>query len=389
MRHETITTNTHRRRGVTVVLVAVLIPVLLGAAALTIDVGLLINTRADLQIAADASALAGVAALGSDEMMSLRMYPEKTAALGDVQAMTTRLAATISSHNMILSAQAAYIEPHDITVGWIDMESGTSPIRTDVPPSQFNAVQTIVRRSKKSRNGPVELLFAKIFGFSTANVTATATAVFDDRAAGFSPAGGPALWPFSIHEDVLNEDLRNGGDSFSYDKDTGALSPVPDGVREINLFPLKSEPGNFGALNIGIENQSASGFNLQIEEGITPEQMEVEVGTPEMTFYDEDGHPITYVINGNTGISSSMEASIRPHVGRLIGFFVHTDSDLSGSSAVFTVHRMFFGRLMAIDLSGGEKGIWIQPESIVSPSVITSETAPSSGGLLVRIMLAR
>ena len=56
-----------RRRGVVVVQVAVLLTVLLGFVALTVDVGLMYNTKAELQAAADAAALAGAAAPYNDD----------------------------------------------------------------------------------------------------------------------------------------------------------------------------------------------------------------------------------------------------------------------------------------------------------------------------------
>ena len=62
MKHR-LATIFHRRRGVTLVLVAVTVPVLLICAALTIDVGYIYTLRAQVQNTADAAALAGTLAL--------------------------------------------------------------------------------------------------------------------------------------------------------------------------------------------------------------------------------------------------------------------------------------------------------------------------------------
>ena len=388
MRHETISTNTHRRRGLTIVFVVVMIPVLLGAAALTIDVGLMINTRADLQIAADASALAGVAALSSDDMMRVRMRGSDTSALFAVRRMAQQLAGKFSAYNPSFATKTTYIDPHDVTIGWIDLTSGTSALRTDVPPSQFNAVQTIVRRTKKSRNGPVELLFARVLGFATGEVVATATAVLDDRMAGLSPSDGPTIWPFSIHEDVLADNFVNASDNFGYDEVSESVTPFGDGLREIHLFPDKSAPGNFGTLNFGGRG-SASELVTQIDYGLTAENMEAATGSPEMTFVDDSGDHTTYEIFGNTGISATIESNLQQHIGQLIGFFVHSEVRDNGSNAIYTLERMVFGRLMGAELSGGDKGVWLQPVTIVDNGGNTTEDAPSSNGLIVRIMLAR
>lgn len=388
MRHVSMKENDRKRRGITMVFVVVLIPVLLGAAALTIDVGLLVNTKTDLQIAADAAALAGVSALSTDEMMRVRMREDDPSALAAVTRMAERLAARFSSYNPSLGTETTYIDPKDITVGWIDLESGTSPIVTDVPPSQFNAVQTIVRRTHKSRNGPVELLFARIFGIATGDVTATATAVFDDRVAGLSSSNGPTIWPFSINETVFRDSFKNGGDQFGYDDVTDSVSGFGDGINEIHLFPNKTAPGNFGTLNFG-GSGSSSELVEQIDYGLTPEDIEAAIGSTELNFLDDEGDHITYDIFGNTGISATMEVNLQRYIGKLIGFFVHTDVDFNGSNAIYTLERMVFGRLMSAELTGGEKGIWIQPVSIVDQGANTTADTPSSNGMIGHIMLAR
>ena len=388
MRHVSMKENNRKRRGITMVFVVVLIPVLLGAAALTIDVGLLVNTKTDLQIAADAAALAGVAALSTDEMMRVRMREDDPSAMAAVTRMAERLAARFSSYNPSLGTETTYIDPHDITVGWIDLKSGTSPIRTDVPPSQFNAVQTIVRRTHKSRNGPVELLFARIFGIATGDVTATATAVFDDRVAGLPPASGPTIWPLSINESVFLDSFKNGDDNFGYDDVTDSVSGFGDGINEIHLFPDKSAPGNFGALNFG-GSGSASELVEQIDYGLTPEDIEASTGSTELSFLDDEGAHLSYEIYGNTGINATMEDNLRYHIGELIGFFIHSEVNFNGSNAIYTLERMVFGRLMSAELSGGEKGVWLQPVTIVDQGANTTENTPSSNGLIGHIMLAR
>ena len=55
--------NSNRRRGAVVAFALVMMIVLVGFASLTLDVGAIYNTRADLQNAADAAALAGASVL--------------------------------------------------------------------------------------------------------------------------------------------------------------------------------------------------------------------------------------------------------------------------------------------------------------------------------------
>ena len=57
------------RSGAVIVLVAVLLVVLLGFTVLAVDVGYMYNTRAELQNAADAAAMAAAVAMGADFLL--------------------------------------------------------------------------------------------------------------------------------------------------------------------------------------------------------------------------------------------------------------------------------------------------------------------------------
>ena len=63
MIHTVYRQSPRRRKGVAAVFALVMLVVLIGFASLTLDVGAMYNTRADLQNAADAAAMAGAAAL--------------------------------------------------------------------------------------------------------------------------------------------------------------------------------------------------------------------------------------------------------------------------------------------------------------------------------------
>jgi|CXWL01.1.fsa_nt_gi uncharacterized protein YegL len=152
----------HQRRGVVVFLVLVLIPVLLGFAALTVDVGVLYNTRADLQNAADAGTLAATNILAEDR-----------SAAGVARA---RQAAIDIIQRHVSLGQGLQIGPNDMVFGMIDYDPVGN--RFDFTPTEVfpDAVRISVSKSAGSVNGATPLFFAGIFGKRTANVQATATA---------------------------------------------------------------------------------------------------------------------------------------------------------------------------------------------------------------------
>ncbi len=116
-----------KRRAVTAALVLLMIPVLIGFAALTIDIGAMYNTRADLQRTADAAALAGVAALTSDTMMQYR-DTSNSALLSQVTTAATGEVNYFSALNHSFGSSTMHIESGDITTGWLDVTSSTTGV---------------------------------------------------------------------------------------------------------------------------------------------------------------------------------------------------------------------------------------------------------------------
>jgi hypothetical protein len=185
------------------------------------------------------------------------------------------------------------------------------------------------------------------------------------------------LIPFTIKKDLYEQQLASGSDTFTFEFE--AVKEFGDGIREVKLFPNRIKVdgevdggGNFGTLNIGLDNLGTTGVETQIREGITPEQLEAEVGVPEIRFKDAAGNPITYPMTGNTGISCGMKDSLVARVGEVIGFFIHTDVVDNGSGAVFTVVDLRFGRVMEVDFTGNRKAMIVQPVAHEGTDIITS-----------------
>ena len=147
-----------RCRAVVAVLALASITVLLSIAALTIDVGYLYNTRADLQRAVDAAALAGASGL-SISANEVRIRARAYAAINRAAGTPVLLGRT------------------DIEVGRWDRQT-----RSLVPlglgdQSLPDACRVTAKRTTRTGN-PVNLFFAHLFGKATANVSAVATAQF-------------------------------------------------------------------------------------------------------------------------------------------------------------------------------------------------------------------
>ena len=388
-----------RRRAIVAVQVAVLLIVMLGFAALTVDVGTLYNVRAELQRSADAAALAGASAYVGDSMMRVRMDPNDSESLADTLGYATDRTTRYSEFNKTLN-EVTRIEQGDILTGWLDPSDTDGDILTNPASEACNAVSVTIRRRRHGGgvNSSVPYFFAPIFGKSEGASFASAVAVFDDRVSGFELSDGSGgMLPFSIHDDALDEELANRGDQYTYDHDVDGVATTPDGIREIRLYPYPlSGPGNegsgnFGILNIGTGNQGLQALRDQITNGVTADDMEAEVGTSNLTFYDGNGNPVTYQITGSPGMKSGLAASIESIEGQIVGFFVHNNVAEQGANAVYTIVNIRFGRMMAVKLNGNpnDRYVYVQPITYTGGGVKIDSNAPSSGGLMGKVLLAR
>ncbi len=389
----------NRRRGVVAVQVTVILVLILGFAAFTVDIGALYNARADLQKAADAAALAGVSILTSDEMMRVRAGTGDTGSMGSLLTIAKSRVDTVSPLNPSYGSPGMYIEPADMVPGWIDMTSNSSAIQTGGLEENYTAISVTARRTAEASNGAVQFLFAPVLGSTFGETTATATAVFDDRFGGVRVTQtGAGLLPFTIHKDAFASELTQGGDQYSYNEGANAVDGTSDGIREIRLYPYplsgsgySEGDGNFGVLNIGTGNQGVDAEVVQIQNGVSAGDMESEVGTSILTFHDDAGYASTYDITGSPGLEATLKSALSDKVGEVVGFFLHDNVVLSGANATYRVTGLRYGRVMAIKLTGppNKRGFFIQPTSYVGSEITVHEDAPSSGGLLGRIVIAR
>ena len=163
-----------RCRGAVAVVVVTAVPVVIGMAALTVDVGYMYNIRAALQRAADAAALA-VAIEITDGYDPIALQ-----ALAGQYANTNH-----PGHGNILTG---------FTLGNWDRDAGVFVSGGD----PVNGVRVVVQRSQAAGN-PVDLFFAGIFGITQTEISATAT------------AAGPGVTPlgvrFLIDDEMFDTDV--------------------------------------------------------------------------------------------------------------------------------------------------------------------------------------
>jgi hypothetical protein len=154
--------TSQRKRGITVVWVALTLTVMIMFGGLALDAGYVHVTGHQLQNAADASALAGAAKVG--------LYRVGVATQQDAinDAVSTAAANQAAQANVQLDAAAG-----DVVLGSFDRS--TAVFTANGTP--MNACKVVTRRTTNSPGGALPLLFAPIFGFQTSDVTRQAIAM--------------------------------------------------------------------------------------------------------------------------------------------------------------------------------------------------------------------
>ena len=353
------------RRGNIVVLSAVMMTVMFGLIAFSVDIGYAFVQRVELQRSADAAAIAAATDLLDQYMLN------PTAPQSESDAVAT--AAQFASLNAVGKA-TPYVPHSDIEVGTLsDWDVPSSSIISGI--GVANAARVVVKRTE-AVNGATPYFFAPIFGYSGVSQQATSTAAFVSSFRGFttpSSGGNLGILPFTLDYETW-EDLKYSAtsDNWSWDPVTRTISPGPDGIYEANLFPLDTGmPGNRGTVDIGHSGNSTADIKRQILDGISPSDLEHHGGKIE---FDCNGE---LLLNGDTGISAAVKTQLESIKGqpRIIPIFEQASGN--GNNANYTITEFVGVRIMEVKLTGkmSNKRVIIQPAA-----VRTLGGLPSDGG---------
>ncbi len=370
-----------RRRGATCVFVASLLVVMVGMAALSIDVGMLYHTRSELQRTADAAALAAAWSLLDDDRLA--GAPD----LSQEIAAARQEAAHYAAANPVLN-QAPQLHLNndnqpdgDVLLGYLNDPTDPAEQMSFSNPNLFNSILVRVRRDA-SLNGPVELLFARILGVNNSSLSAQAVATFKDGVKGYqvTPTTGNAeMLPFALKLaawQALLAGTGSTGDGYAWDADAGQVIEGADGILELNLYPGGGDdqlpPGNFGTVDIGPPNNSTADIARQILSGVSADDLAYFGGVLEL---GPDG---TLILEGDTGLSGAVKEQLEAITGAARAIPLFSVVSGPGDNAQFTVVGFAGIRILHVKLTGPmkRKALVIQPSFVVDDAAITG---PGSG----------
>lgn len=298
-------------------------------------------------------------------------------------------AATYAASNIVYGQSLTVDHQQDVALGHLNNLANQNEPMSFADPDMFNAVAVTVRKNE-TRNGPVGLLFAQVFGMQSSNLGAEATAAFEGGVVGFrvTPSTGNAeLLPFTLHVDSWNNllsGLVTSGDEYTYNKETGNVTPGPDGVLELNLYPGAGAdqlpPGNFGTVDIGSSNNSTNDIARQIVEGVNESDLS----------YLGGEFRVPTNLNGDTGLSAGVKDELQSIIGMPRAIPLFNSVTGPGNNSTFHVIKIVGIRIMHVKLTGpmNKKQVIIQPAYLVDDSAITDPNY-ASDFVFKRVRLVR
>jgi hypothetical protein len=153
------------QKGAVLILVAICFVVLLGFAALAIDVGYLMAARNELQNVADAAALAACRELGEQYYLGHEIN----------EPSINSVAMDVAEKNNV-ARQPVIISEGSIEIGWWDPDSNEFyPIKPEHIWYKKNSVRVTASRDD-SQNGKITTFFARVLGIDAVSLSARATA---------------------------------------------------------------------------------------------------------------------------------------------------------------------------------------------------------------------
>ena len=252
----------HSRPGVIAPLAALLMIVLLGMLAFSVDVGYMVVAQTDLQNAADAGALAGAETLKT-YYLQYQQNPQGNAlsqATGSGTGSPMKTAETFAAYNKAGGVSITVLDA-DVTFGNTDASGNFSTNYTGFP----NTISVTARRDS-SANGALSLFFGPVFGKSSQALTATARAsIYVGNITTFQNNGSngsmlPVALDYNEWVNFYNTGKSPDGSTYYGSNSKAQLQVYPD---------PGNAPGQFGLLDIGAPANDTPAFSSWIDNGPT------------------------------------------------------------------------------------------------------------------------
>jgi Flp pilus assembly protein TadG len=364
---------------------AILLVVICAMLAFALDLGRVAVCRAQLQNAADASALAAASALGTDNQIVAYKAGIQTSDIATARARAQTFAQA-NSYDLNGAISIELDTTNDVSTGTLSYPYSLSSNYANSGAATLNSVrvQTYINTS---HGGNHTFLFAPVLNQFSTTIQATATAtvqlfpVASTRViTGLRSPFLPITMSLSDWNQMVNQ--QTGTDTLSYDSSTGKVVSGSDGLYEQQLYPgSNTSSSNSGLIQFGTSSHSNSVLSDEISNGPTSSQVLLQWPPSGSPPWDAN-HQFT--INGDPGWRASNFDALADAIGqvRLIPINDGTPPG-NGANATYTIVKLAPVRIMASDKGGKSNGsALVQPAVLNDPTLVpgTTPLAPSDYG---------
>lgn len=390
-------------------LAALLMTFLVGMLAFSIDIGYICSVQAELQDAADAAALAGAQQLQSP---FVAYFSPGISESQQQQIFTTVTSNTSNPSSPIPTAQqyGAYnqaggvylnVPSTDVHFQYYNGTTFTAPTYSD---NKFPNTVTVTTRRDTNANGSLGLFFSRIFGLTSTNLTATASATIyagDVTSLQVIPGVNAHILPVALDVNVWTNFMNS---NFTSPWLSGVVTTcqtqgyplVQYGNPQLQVYIQSTNtPGSFGLLDVGVPSNSTPAFRNWIDDGSTP-------------------NDISYLLNNGLlpvslsgpqqwkagpGLKDTLLSNFQSQLGvpNLIPLFVpvsptgstaptatnYVAGNNQGQNATYDIVGFAGVVISQADGSGGGLTVSIQPCAIVDPTAVILDAKPAGSSQTV------
>ncbi len=240
------------------------------------------------------------------------------------------------------------------------------------------------------------MFFAPIFGLSTSNLTATASATIyagDVTSLQVIPGVNAHILPVALDVNVWTNFMKG---NFTSPWLNGVVTTASNGNPQLQVYIQSTNtPGSFGLLDVGVPSNNTPAFRNWIDSGSTPNDISYLLNNGLLPVSPSD--PQQWKCG--PGLKSTLLSNFQSQIGNpnLIPLFVpvsptgsteptasnYVAASGTGQNATYAVVGFAGVQISQADGSGGGLTVSIQPCAIVDPTEVILDAKPAGSSLTV------
>jgi Flp pilus assembly protein TadG len=372
-----------RRAGMVSPLIVIVMVVLLGMLVLSVDLGRTAVCRTQLQNAADAAALAGASALGTDNLLVPAGSRNQTSDIASARTLAQTFAQG-NKYDLNGTSTVVLDKTNDVDVGILTSPTDLSSSFQNSGTSAFNSIR-VRTRIDSTHGGNLNYLFAGVLNQVSTSLQATAVATVQlysistikPRSGAYSP-----LLPITMPQSEWLKAISgtSGQDSYAYNATTNTITAASDGLQEVQLYPsIDSTASNHGLLQFGTNGHSDSVVKQEITSGPTYQQMTYEWPPNGVPPWNSQ-HQFTIDSDSGWGASNFDDLTTLMNSGQPRLIPLNDGTSPGNGNSTYTIVAFAAVRVVYVDKGGNGKGtVIVQPAVLNDPSLVAGTTPISSG----------